>query len=67
MPSPKPTRPIPPATLSLYEKLVATIPNLKRNGATIPYTSVNGHMFSFLTAEGALALRLPQQCTREFS
>jgi hypothetical protein len=25
----------------------------------MPYTSMNGHMFSFLTKEGILALRLP--------
>ena len=25
---------------------------------TVPYTSVNGHMFSFLTPTGSLALRL---------
>src|SRR4051812_21830956 len=42
-----------------YEKLVATNPNVKRKGATMPYTSVNGHMFSILTPSGTLALRLP--------
>ena len=25
----------------------------------MPYTSLNGHMYSFLTKEGTLALRLP--------
>jgi TfoX/Sxy family transcriptional regulator of competence genes len=45
--------------LKLYEKLVATIPSVERKGATMPYTSLNGHMFSFLTKEGRLALRLP--------
>ena len=44
----------------LYEELVATRPGLERKGKTMPYTSVNGHMFSFLTSEGTLALRLPQ-------
>lgn len=47
-------------TLRLYEKLVATRPGLERKGKTMPYTSVNGHMFSFLTPDGTLALRLPQ-------
>lgn len=47
------------AKLALYEKLVATNPNVDRKGATMPYTSLNGHMFSFLTKEGKLALRLP--------
>lgn len=42
-----------------YEKLVATNPRIERKGATMPYTSLNGHMFSFLTKTGTLALRLP--------
>jgi len=53
-----PTR-IPAEKLALYEKLVATNPNVERKGATVPYTSLSGHMFSFLTKTGALALRLP--------
>jgi len=50
---------VPADKLALYEKLVATNPHLERKGATVPYTSVNGHMFSFLTKTGTLALRLP--------
>ena len=45
--------------LELYEKMVATNANVDRKGKTMPYTSLNGHMFSFLTKEGRLALRLP--------
>jgi hypothetical protein len=45
--------------LRLYEKLVATNPNVERKGDTVPYTSLNGHMFSYLSKEGKLALRLP--------
>jgi TfoX/Sxy family transcriptional regulator of competence genes len=47
--------------LSHYEKLIATNPNVERKGATMPYTSFNGHMFSFLTKTGKLALRLPEE------
>jgi hypothetical protein len=47
------------ARLELYEKLVATNPKVKRKGATVPYTSLNGHMFSYLGKTGELALRLP--------
>jgi len=46
--------------LALYEKLVATIPGVERKGATHPYTSLNGHMFSCLHPPGTLALRLPE-------
>ncbi len=49
----------PSNNLLLYEKLVATNPHVERKGATVPYTSLNGHMFSYLSKEGALALRLP--------
>ncbi len=45
--------------LALYDALLATEPDIERKGATMPYTSVNGNMFSLLTADGTLALRLP--------
>jgi len=35
-------------------------------GAKNPYTSRNGHMFSFLDADGAMALRLSDELTDEF-
>lgn len=47
--------------IALYDKLVATNPAIARKGASIPYTSLNGHMFSFITIEGKLALRLPKE------
>ena len=46
--------------LAHYEKLIATNPKAERKGAAMPYTSLNGHMFSFLTKTGKLALRLPE-------
>lgn len=53
------TSKMPEESLELYNRLVATNPQVERKGATMPYTSVNGHMFSFLTKTGTLALRLP--------
>jgi TfoX/Sxy family transcriptional regulator of competence genes len=44
--------------VALYDALLATNPAIDRKGATMPYTSVNGNMFSLLTANGTLALRL---------
>ncbi len=55
-----PTPKSPAASVALYDALLATIPALERKGATMPYTSVNGNMFSFLTPDGTLALRLPE-------
>jgi hypothetical protein len=52
--------------LELYEKLVATNPKVERKGATVPYTSLNGHMFSYLTKQGRLALRLPEAVREAF-
>jgi TfoX/Sxy family transcriptional regulator of competence genes len=52
--------------LELYEKLVASIPGVERKGATVPYTSLNGHMFSYLSKEGKLALRLPAEVREAF-
>jgi hypothetical protein len=54
------------ASLELYEKLVATIPEVERKGKTMPYTSRNGHMFSLLTKEGKLTLRLPDEDREAF-
>ena len=45
--------------MALYDALLATTPGIKRKGATMPFTSVNGNMFGLLTADGTLALRLP--------
>jgi hypothetical protein len=56
----KPAPKAPAETVALYEAVLATIPEIQRKGAAMPYTSVNGNMFSLLTPEGILALRLPE-------
>ena len=50
----------------MYEELIATIFSVERRGATMPYTSVNGNMFSYLNSDGGLALRLPKDLREEF-
>jgi hypothetical protein len=62
----KVTDEVPADKLELYEKLVATLPGVPRKGATVPYTSVNGHMFSYLSKTGRLSLRLPEETRDEF-
>ena len=57
---------IPADKLELYEKLVATMPEIDRKGAANPYTSLNGHMFSYLNPSGTLALRLPKEEREKF-
>jgi len=52
---------IPADKLALYDKLIATHPEIERKGAANPYTSLNGHMFSLLLGpKGVMALRLPE-------
>jgi TfoX/Sxy family transcriptional regulator of competence genes len=59
--------PIPAERVALYEKLLATIPEIERKGADNPYTSLNGNMFSLLLSPaGRLALRLPKDDREQF-
>lgn len=47
--------------VALIEALVAGNPNrIQVKGDAMPYTSVNGHMFSVLSKDGTFALRLPE-------
>jgi hypothetical protein len=57
---------IPEDRIQLYEKLIQTQPDVERKGASMPYTSCNGHMFSFLSPAGALFLRLPEKEKENF-
>ena len=56
----------PPDRLVLYELVVRSVPGLERKGATMPYTSRNGHMFSLLDPSGSMVLRLPPEERAEF-
>ena len=47
--------------VELYDKLIATSPDIERKGKTMPYTSFNGHMFSYLSKSGSMGLRLPKE------
>lgn len=46
--------------LSLYDKLLATHPDIERKGKKMLYTSANGHMFTYFSKEGVLGIRLPK-------
>ena len=59
--------PGPPEALEAYTSVVAASDgDVAVKGAKNPYTSRNGHMFSFLTAEGTMALRLSEEMTAAF-
>lgn len=66
MPTKKPHPTIPDAIFEKYDRLIADLPEQKRKGAKNPYTSHNGHMFSYLDPQGTLCLRLEKQMLEEF-
>ena len=51
---------IPLNKMQLYRQLLATHPQIELKGKNNPYTSHNGHMFTFISKEGVLAIRLPK-------
>lgn len=57
---------IPADKQALYDKLLRTNPKIERKGAANPYTSLNGHMFTYPNPSGTLALRLPEREREEF-
>ena len=57
---------IPLKAMTQYDKLIAANTNIERKGKTSPYTSVNGHMFSFLSKSGVMGLRLPKAALDSF-
>lgn len=52
--------------IDLYDKLIAGIPAIERKGASMPYTSLNGNMFSFLDKSGSCGIRLPEKERSDF-
>ena len=57
---------IPSDSLALYDELIKTNPGIERKGIKLPYTSFNGHMFTFLSESGVLAIRLPKNERESF-
>jgi|ERR1035438_3884636 hypothetical protein len=57
---------IPQDKLDLYQKLIETNPEIELKGATVPYTSFNGHMFSYFEKDSTFGLRLPEKEREEF-
>src|SRR6478735_12450148 len=52
--------------LAIYDKLVATNFSIERKGDTMPYTSLDGNMFSLLGKDGSLGFRLSKEDREEF-
>ena len=54
----KPLPKAPSDKVALYERVIATLPDVERKGAANPYTAVGGNMFTILSPEGVMAMRL---------
>lgn len=53
---------VPAEELELYRALVATHPDIEmKGGLKLPHTSHNGHMFSSLTKDGRVGIRLSDE------
>ncbi len=52
--------------LAIYDELVAKCPRFERKGKTGPYTSANGHMFSFLNKAGELGFRFSKEVQQKY-
>ena len=57
---------IPSEKLDLYNKLIQTNPAIEAKGSSTAYTSHNGHMFTYLSKDGELGIRLPQNNREAF-
>ncbi|GAB4246756.1 MAG: hypothetical protein Tsb0034_25780 [Ekhidna sp.] len=47
-------------TLTLYDALLKSV-GLEKKGKNMPYTSMNGNMYSFVAKEGYVAIRLSEE------
>ena len=52
--------------IALYNQLVESHPHAERKGDTVPYTSLNGNMYSYISKDGFLALRLGKEDREAF-
>ena len=53
---------VPHTAIDFYKRLISTHPEIElKGGKKLPNTSVNGHMFSFVSKAGKIALRLGKE------
>lgn len=53
-------------SIELFDKLIAEFPHIDRKGKNNPYTSLNGHMFTIISQDGFLGIRLSKIDREEF-
>lgn len=53
--------PVPPEQLALYERLIATLPDVElRSNFSTAYTALAGNMFTMISKHGVVGIRLPK-------
>lgn len=52
--------------VTFYDTLVAQCDRFERKGKSVPYTSANGHMFSFINKEGDMGIRFSKEVQEEY-
>ena len=58
---PKTPDEVPPELIALYRAAIDTQPDIELQGAKkLPYTSTNGYMYSSLTKDGRMGIRLSE-------
>ena len=57
---------IPLERLKLYDRLFEEDDTIERKGKTTPYTSCNGHMFTFMAGDGSVGVRLSEEDRESF-
>ena len=58
--------PTDPAVLAAYKAMIAAVPDVALKGATTPYTSLNGNMFSSVSKANRIGLRLSKEDREAF-
>ena len=56
----------PKEKMKLYDRLIASIPEIVRRGDTVPYTKLNGSMFTQMNKSGSVGLRLSKEDREKF-
>lgn len=52
--------------LLIYDTLFEEIDRFERKGKTVPHTTANGYMFSFINKDGQFGIRLDKTIADEF-
>lgn len=47
-----------PIVLAAYDRMIAGVSGVERKGATMPYTSINGNMYSSISKANVIGIRL---------